>query len=71
MRNRCLAVILLFTGVSSQAVLSGSIKLGIVQTVIENSLEKNCNKLLSFIDRAKAKKLGTPGCLDHILRSLR
>lgn len=56
MRNRCLAVMLLFTGVLSQTVFSESIKVGIVQTVIESSLEKNCNKLLSFINRAKAKR---------------
>jgi len=43
-------------GVTSQAVFSKSIKVGIVQTFIEDSLEKNCNKLLRFIDRAKARK---------------
>jgi predicted amidohydrolase len=56
MRSRCLAVILLFAGVSSQAVFSESIKVCAVQTVIEDTLAKNCDKLLSFIDRAKAKK---------------
>ncbi|MFC1635931.1 carbon-nitrogen hydrolase family protein [Planctomycetota bacterium] len=55
MRKRCLAVMLLFSSMSSQAVLSESIKVGIVQTVIEDSLEKNCNKLLNFIDRAKVE----------------
>ncbi len=56
MRNRCLAVILLVTGVTSQAVFSESIKIGVVQTVIEDSLQKNCNKLLNFIDRAKTER---------------
>ena len=56
MCNHCLAVILLVMGVTSQAVFSKSIKVGIVQTFIEDSLEKNCNKLLRFIDRAKARK---------------
>lgn len=55
MRTRFLAVILLVTGVSNQVVLSENIKVGVAQTVIEDSLEKNCDKLLSFIDRAKAK----------------
>jgi len=56
MLNCCLAVMLLVTGVISQAVSAESIKVGIVQTVIESSLEKNCDKLLSFINRAKAKR---------------
>ena len=56
MHSHCLAVILLITGITSHAVLSESIKVGVVQTVIEDSLEKNCNKLLCFIDRAKAEK---------------
>ena len=56
MRNHCLAVMLLVTGVTNQAVFAESIKVGIVQTVIESSLENNCRKLLSFIDRAKATK---------------
>jgi predicted amidohydrolase len=56
MCNRCLAVVLLITGITSQTVFSESIKVGVVQTVIEETLEKNCNKLLSFIDRAKTKK---------------
>ncbi|MGD8499478.1 MAG: carbon-nitrogen hydrolase family protein [Phycisphaerales bacterium] len=56
MCNRRLAVVLLVTGVTSQAVFSESIRVGIVQTVIESSLEDNCNKLLGFIDRARAGK---------------
>lgn len=56
MCNRCLTVILLIIGMTSQAVFSESIKVGVVQTVIEDSLEKNCNKLLSFIDRARAEE---------------
>jgi hypothetical protein len=56
MHNRFLAVMFLLMGISSQATLSESIKVGVVQTVIEDSLEKNRNKLLSFIDRAKAKR---------------
>lgn len=56
MRNFCLAVILLVTCVKSQDVFSKSIKVGVAQTVIEDSLEKNCTKLLSFIDQAKAKE---------------
>jgi predicted amidohydrolase len=56
MRKFCLAIILLVTGVTSQAVFSESIKVGVVQTVIEQTLQKNCDKLLSFIDYAKNKR---------------
>jgi predicted amidohydrolase len=42
--------------VITQEVFSKSIKVGVAQTVIEDSLEKNCTKLLSFIDQAKAKE---------------
>jgi predicted amidohydrolase len=56
MRYFCLVVILLVTCVKSQDVFSKSIKIGVAQTVIEDSLEKNCTKLLNFIDQAKAKE---------------
>jgi predicted amidohydrolase len=56
MRNFCLAVIVLAACIESQDVFSKSIKVGVAQTVIENSLGKNCTKLLSFIDQAKAKE---------------
>ena len=44
--NRGLAVVLLATALTSQAVRAKSIRVGIVQTVIESSVEDNCNKLL-------------------------
>ena len=56
MHNRFLAFMFLLMGISSQATFSDSIKVGVVQTIIEDSLEKNCNRLLSFISRAKAKR---------------
>jgi predicted amidohydrolase len=56
MRYFCLAVILLITCVECQDAFSESIKVGVAQTVIEDSLEKNCTKLLSFIDQAKTKE---------------
>jgi len=56
MHNRFLAFLFLLMGISSQATLSESIKVGVVQTVIEDSLEKNCNRLLNFINRANAKR---------------
>lgn len=56
MRSQFLVVILLM-GVSNQAAFSERIQVGVVQTVIEDSLEKNGDKLLSFIGRAK-----TEGC---------
>jgi len=53
-RTRLLAFALLLIGGWSQAVFSESLKVGVVQTVIEDSLEKNCTKILSFTERAKA-----------------
>ncbi len=53
MFSRFLAV-MLFMSVLPQAAFSESIKVGVAQTVIEDSLEKNCTKILSFIERAKA-----------------
>ncbi|MBN2313225.1 MAG: carbon-nitrogen hydrolase family protein [Sedimentisphaerales bacterium] len=55
MLNRLFAVLLL-TSASAQIVFSESLNVGVVQTVIEDSLEKNCSKLLGFIERAKAHK---------------
>ena len=57
MRNHFLAVMLLFTSVTAHRVFAKSIKLGLAQTVIENTLNKNRDKLLGFIGRAK-----TEGC---------
>ena len=54
-RTRLLAFVLLLTGIWPQAVFSENIKVGVVQTVIEDSLQKNCTKLLSFIGQAKAE----------------
>jgi len=53
MRNFCLAVILLVTCVKSQDVFSKSIKVGVAQIVIEDSLEKNCTKLLIRLDKER------------------
>lgn len=56
MPNRCLIIILLVINLTNDVVFSKSIKVGVAQTVIEDSLQKNCNKLLGFIDQAKTEK---------------
>jgi len=57
MRNRCLVILLLFNAVMAQALFAKSIKVAVVQTLIENTLSKNKDKLLRFISQAK-----TEGC---------
>lgn len=56
MCRRFLVVMLFFTSVSSQTVLSKTMRVGVAQTVIEDSLEKNCHKLLGLISQAKAER---------------
>jgi len=57
MCNHFLAIMFLLTGVTAQAVSGKSITVGVVQTVIEDTLNKNRDKLLNFIGKAK-----TEGC---------
>ena len=57
MRSRCLVILLLLTSVMAQAAFGKSVKVAVVQTLIENTLSKNRDKLLGFISQAK-----TEGC---------
>lgn len=57
MRSRCLVILLLLTVVMAQAAFGKSIKVAVVQALIENTLSKNRDKLLGFISQAK-----TEGC---------
>lgn len=50
-------VVLLLVGLASGTAFARTIKIGVVQTVIEPTLEKNRDKICSFIDRA-----GNAGC---------
>ncbi len=54
-RDRYLAIVLLLTAVTAQAAFAKTIKVGVVQTVIEKTLGKNRDKLLDFIGLAKTK----------------
>jgi predicted amidohydrolase len=57
MLNHVSLVGLLFVALCAQTAFAGTIKIGIAQTVIEPTLQKNCEKLCSFIDHA-----GSMGC---------
>jgi len=56
MCRRFLVVMLFFTSVSNQTVLSKTMRVGVAQTVIEDSLEKNSDKLLGLISQAKVER---------------
>ncbi|MFH1717981.1 MAG: nitrilase-related carbon-nitrogen hydrolase [Planctomycetota bacterium] len=53
--NRFPVISLLLAVVMAQAACAESIKVAVVQTVIENTLNKNRDKLLDFIGRAKSE----------------
>ena len=55
MRYHFSTLILFFAGVTPQAAYAENLKVGVVQTEIENSLSKNCDKIIDFIERAKNK----------------
>lgn len=49
----CLVVVLLLGGFLAQTVSAKTIKVGVAQTVIEATLQQNCEKLCLFIEQAK------------------
>jgi len=51
-----LAFVLLAAGAISTETYAKKLTVGVVQTVIENTLEKNRTKLIGFIDRAKSRR---------------
>lgn len=53
----CVAIALLLAALTVQAAEASVIKVGVVQTIIEDTLNKNRDKLLNFITKAK-----TEGC---------
>ena len=52
-RSYFLVISLLLAGVISQAAYAKKVKVGVVQTIIENTLNKNRDKLFDFIGQAK------------------
>lgn len=50
------ALVLLAAGVTTTETYAKKLTVGVVQTVIENTLEKNRTKLISFIDQAKRRR---------------
>jgi predicted amidohydrolase len=56
-RNHSSIVVLLLVGLMAETAFAKTIKIGVAQTVIEPTLQKNCEKLCSFIDQA-----GNIGC---------
>ena len=57
MCKHCMDIALLFVALTVQAAFAKVIEIGVVQTVIEDALDKNRNNLLNFIGKAK-----TEGC---------
>lgn len=56
-RNCSFIVVLLLVGLMAETAFARTIKIGVVQTVIEPTLQKNRDKICSFIDQA-----GSLGC---------
>jgi predicted amidohydrolase len=54
MLNHVSLVVLLLAALCAQTAFAGTIKVGVAQTVIENTLQKNREKLCSFIEQAKS-----------------
>lgn len=54
MRSHVSLVVLLLAAFMAQIAFAGTIKVGVAQTVIEDTLRKNHEKLCSFIDQAKS-----------------
>ena len=57
MLNHISLVVLLLVVLCTQTAFAGTIKVGVAQTVIEDALQKNREKLCSFIEQA-----GSMGC---------
>lgn len=54
--RECFLCVVLLAGAFSSQVWAGKLRVAVVQTVIENTLEQNQAKLLRFVDRAKDKR---------------